>query len=81
MKVPVIANATARPYRDEAIGEILAQQIASSVQWVESVRVAIDMGEMEFAEMGSLILSKMVKEIQKSQAPINKASKGAEGRP
>ncbi len=38
LKTPVIANATARPYQDKEIPQLLSKQIVSSVLWVESVR-------------------------------------------
>ena len=67
LKTPVIANVTARPYRDHEIGELLARQISNSVRWSESIHYLIERGGMNFVEMGDRpILSKMVTEIQKN---------------
>lgn len=70
LKAPVIANATARPYQNDRIGELLATQIASPVQWTDSVRYLMGRGEIDFTEIGSSILSKMVQEIRRTEKPI-----------
>lgn len=61
---PVIANATAAPYATHAIRETLAAQIASPVRWTDSVRQVQAGGDVEFVEIGSNILTKMVSEIR-----------------
>jgi trans-AT polyketide synthase/acyltransferase/oxidoreductase domain-containing protein len=61
---PVIANATARPYEAGSIVQTLASQIASPVLWVESVRHVLRQGPVEFIEMGSSILMRMINEIR-----------------
>jgi trans-AT polyketide synthase/acyltransferase/oxidoreductase domain-containing protein len=66
-KVPVIANYTAKPYENDAIETTLANQIANCVRWVESIRYVMDRGDVEFVEIGSAILMKMVKEIGASR--------------
>ena len=60
---PVIANATARPYKAGRIAQTLSEQIASPVRWTDSVRYVLSQGEIEFTEINSSILSRMVKEI------------------
>ncbi len=70
LKTPVIANATARPYPDRKISQLLSRQIASSVLWVESVRYLMGVGEQTFTEIGSSILTNMVKEIQRTEQPL-----------
>ncbi|MCP4373216.1 MAG: malonyl CoA-ACP transacylase, partial [Deltaproteobacteria bacterium] len=70
LKTPVIANATARPYQDKEIPQLLSKQIISSVLWVESVRYLMGQGEQAFAEIGSSILTNMVKEIQRTEQPL-----------
>ena len=69
-RVTVIANATARPYDPARIAETLAMQIASPVQWVDSIRYVMGKGDVEFQEIGATILSKMVHEIRTKTAPI-----------
>ncbi len=73
----VIANATARPYEQEAIGETLASQIASPVRWAESMRYLMGQEVEDFVEVGNNgksfsgdVLTKMVAEIKNSQAPL-----------
>jgi trans-AT polyketide synthase/acyltransferase/oxidoreductase domain-containing protein len=66
----VIANADARPYDPARIAETLARQIASPVQWVDSIRYLMGKGEIEFQEIGAAILSKMVQEIRSKETPI-----------
>lgn len=70
LKTPVIANATARPYDDSKLTTTLSDQIASSVLWTESIRYLMGRGEMEFVEIGSAILTKMVTEITKTETPL-----------
>jgi len=69
-QVAVIANATARPYDPTRIAETLAAQIASPVQWVDSIRHVLGKGEVEFQEIGASVLSKMVQEIKTKTTPI-----------
>lgn len=38
LRATVIANVTARPYADDEIAQVLSDQIAGPVRWVESVR-------------------------------------------
>ncbi len=69
-KVPVIANATAAPYptgdgASAQIKSLLAQQITSSVHWVQSVRYLLRQGASELKESGpGNVLSGLVKRIQ-----------------
>ncbi len=67
-KVPVIANATARPYPlngSEAVKALLVSQITSAVQWSQSVRLLIGEGVTEFRETGpGNVLTRMVQQIQ-----------------
>ena len=70
LKIPVIANANARPYEHGKTAETLASQIASPVRWVDSIRYLMGKGVNDYVEIGSTILTKMVGEIQKSATPI-----------
>lgn len=69
-KIPVIANATARPYEPERIAETLARQIASPVQWVDSIRWLMGRGDVAFQEIGASVLTKMVAEIKAKETPL-----------
>jgi trans-AT polyketide synthase/acyltransferase/oxidoreductase domain-containing protein len=65
LKHPVIANVTARPYDEQHIPETLSDQITHAVLWRDSIRYLLGQNpEMEFQEIGSTILSKMVKQIK-----------------
>ncbi|MGA8164061.1 MAG: ACP S-malonyltransferase [Waddliaceae bacterium] len=48
LKTPVIANATARPYQDGEVADLLARQIAGSVLWSDSIYYLMDQGEVTF---------------------------------
>lgn len=61
---PVIANVNAMPYEDHAVALNLAEQIASPVRWVDSVRYALRAGVADFREVGSTILGNMVRDIR-----------------
>jgi trans-AT polyketide synthase/acyltransferase/oxidoreductase domain-containing protein len=52
LKVPVIANVTARPYENEKILETLEAQISSPVRWMESVEYLLKKEQVQFVEMG-----------------------------
>jgi malonyl CoA-acyl carrier protein transacylase len=71
LKLPVIANVTARPYPDDAIRENLTNQLASTVRWSESVRYLMALGvargaAMRFEEVGhGDVLSRLLQTIQK----------------
>jgi trans-AT polyketide synthase/acyltransferase/oxidoreductase domain-containing protein len=79
---PVIANATARPYERDRIAQTLSEQIASPVLWMESVRYVLGQGEVEFTEIGSTILTRMVTEISAEVASLHDVSApGTAGEP
>ena len=62
-KIPVVANATGRPYEPGSIIETLSAQIISPVRWMNSIQYALSQGEVEFVEIGSTFLRSMVREI------------------
>jgi polyketide biosynthesis malonyl-CoA-[acyl-carrier-protein] transacylase len=66
-QIPVIANATARPYPAAGIMEILAQQIDHPVRWTESIHYLIGEGIAEFVEIGpGNILTGLLRQIKSS---------------
>jgi malonyl CoA-acyl carrier protein transacylase len=72
-KIPVIANATARPYPTDNVSEsvksLLAQQITQSVRWTQSVSFLISQGVTQFSEMGpGNVLTRITQEIQQKTA-------------
>jgi trans-AT polyketide synthase/acyltransferase/oxidoreductase domain-containing protein len=70
---PVIANATARPYTDERVGELLLQQIHQPVRWHETIEAILDGGygdDPEFTEIGTgNVLSGMLRQIRRERVP------------
>jgi malonyl CoA-acyl carrier protein transacylase len=71
-KTPVIANVTAQPYpaqnASDSIKSLLVNQIAQSVQWVQSIRFLIRQGVTQFSEMGpGNVLTKSVQQIQQEK--------------
>jgi trans-AT polyketide synthase, acyltransferase and oxidoreductase domains len=71
LKIPVISNVYARPYRQSAIKENLLEQITHPVQWTDSVRFLMSRGEINFEEIGSgRILTGLINRIQKEAEPI-----------
>lgn len=70
-RIPVVANVTARPYQADAILETLADQMASTVRWSESVQYLLALGgeASEFIELGpGDVLTRLVQTIR-SQTP------------
>ncbi|MFE7840543.1 ACP S-malonyltransferase [Streptomyces sp. NPDC057474] len=68
---PVIANATARPYEQDRIGETLLQQIHQPVRWRETVEAILD-GEYgpepEFTEIGTgKVLAGLLRQIRRER--------------
>ncbi|MFJ4966511.1 Polyketide biosynthesis malonyl CoA-acyl carrier protein transacylase PksC [Streptomyces sp. ADI96-02] len=65
--VPVISNATGRPYERGTIPEMLSRQIVEPVRWSDSIRylLALD-ADLECEEIGGDALLRMVKSIAKS---------------
>lgn len=74
LKIPVIANVTARPYdgsNTTAISNLLSQQICSQVNWNDSVRYLMGKGESQFIEIGpGKVLNKLIEQIRKDQTPL-----------
>jgi len=67
-EIPVVANATARPYVAEAVRETLARQIGSSVRWLESMLWLLDQRDAEFEEVGpGAVLTKILAQIKKKR--------------
>lgn len=65
--VPVVANVTARPVRDEeTIRDLLVRQVYSPVRWEESVEWLIEDGVDTFVEIGpGKVLSGLIRKINR----------------
>ncbi|WP_452599227.1 ACP S-malonyltransferase, partial [Pontimicrobium sp. MEBiC01747] len=70
LKIPVISNVTARPYKDIEIADLLSQQISGSVKWCETIQYLMGKNVEEYQENGRGVLTKMVTEIRKTCNPI-----------
>ena len=67
--IPVVANATARPYEHDRVRETLASQIGSPVRWLDSMLFLLDSGVTEFQEVGpGSVLAKLIAQIKKKRA-------------
>jgi malonyl CoA-acyl carrier protein transacylase len=77
LKIPVISNVTARPYEDAEILDNLANQMASTVRWSESIQYLIGLGagaagSMQFEEVGhGDVLTKLVHTIKRLGARVS----------
>jgi [acyl-carrier-protein] S-malonyltransferase len=71
--IPVIGNIDAKPLTDvQAIREELAQQIATSVQWIRTIEYLVNAGVTTFVEIGpGQALTGMVKRIAKGVTTMN----------
>jgi len=66
LMVPVIANFTALPYRDNEIANNLVQQLDHGVRWTESIHYLLREDDSQFVELGSRgLLLRMVEEIKR----------------
>jgi [acyl-carrier-protein] S-malonyltransferase len=71
--IPVIGNISATPLtQEQEIREELAQQIASSVQWIRTIEYMVNAGVTIFLEIGpGQALTGMVKRIAKAVTTLN----------
>ncbi|WP_079031801.1 ACP S-malonyltransferase [Streptomyces specialis] len=51
-RIPVVANATARPYEAGSVARLLGEQVAAPVRWSESMRLLLERGVRDPAEVG-----------------------------
>ncbi|WP_189227101.1 PfaD family polyunsaturated fatty acid/polyketide biosynthesis protein, partial [Saccharothrix coeruleofusca] len=72
-RVPVIANATARPYPSGTTAAMLADQIVQPVRWTETVRYLLDAGVTEFVELGGAVLTKLVEQTRAASSATRSA--------
>jgi len=67
--MPVLSNATGRPYDPATARETLARQIGHSVRWLDSMLFLLSAGATEFEETGpGTVLGKILQQI-KRRAP------------
>lgn len=69
--IPVIANATARPYLPGQVRDTLASQITRSVQWTDSIRYLMGRGVSRFEEVGpGNVLARLIAQITQEATPL-----------
>ncbi len=81
LKLPVIANVSARPYQSDQIKTMLINQITHSVRWTESILYMLNKGVREFIEIGpGKVLRGLIKSIKQDSVLTKNKSKD-DGRP
>ncbi|HVI46504.1 MAG TPA: ACP S-malonyltransferase [Chitinophaga sp.] len=74
LRIPVIANATARRYTDNTVGDMLVRQLTHQVKWYESISRLIHQGCRTFCEAGpGDVLTKMQHFIEEAPMPASDA--------
>lgn len=71
-QIPVISNATARPYHPAEIKTNMIEQITSPVKWSESIRYLMGYEQMTFTEIGhGNKLTGLIRKIEKEAEPLD----------
>lgn len=71
LKIPVISNTYARPYKRGMVSDTLVKQISNSVKWVDSVRYMMGKGIEDIEEVGpGRVLSGMVRQVKRKSTPL-----------
>ncbi|MCX7923143.1 MAG: ACP S-malonyltransferase [Clostridia bacterium] len=71
LKIPVISNVYARPYKNNQVKRNLVDQIKSSVKWTETIRYLMGKGEVLIEQIGpGAVLKGMVNSIQREAEPL-----------
>lgn len=71
LKIPVIANVSARPYKNSEIKKNMIEQIRSSVKWTESIRYLMGKGVINIEQIGpGNVLTGMIKRIFRECTPL-----------
>lgn len=71
LQIPVIANFTARPYKNSEIKNNLDKQLTGSVKWLESMRYLMGKGVSDIRQIGpGTVLTNMLVKIKKESEPL-----------
>lgn len=70
-QIPIISNVRARPYKKSELKDVMAAQITSSVQWIDTIRYLMGKDVADFKELGpGNVLTKLVTKITKESRPL-----------
>jgi trans-AT polyketide synthase/acyltransferase/oxidoreductase domain-containing protein len=70
-RIPVLSNVTGRPHQDGAIAGGLAEQLTHVVEWNDTIRYLLGLGEADFTEVGpGTVLTKLVGKIREEAGPL-----------
>ncbi|WP_446038275.1 ACP S-malonyltransferase [Streptomyces sp. SID1121] len=70
LRIPVVANTTARPHTDDRLADELRRQLTSPVRWTETVRFLLERPEPVLHEVGpGQVLTGLVRKIREA-APV-----------
>jgi trans-AT polyketide synthase/acyltransferase/oxidoreductase domain-containing protein len=71
LKIPVIANITARPYEEGQLRQTLAAQLVRPVRWEQTVRYLLAEGAQDIEEVGpGRVLTGLVTKIREAVTPV-----------
>ncbi|GAA4670327.1 ACP S-malonyltransferase [Streptomyces chumphonensis] len=68
LRIPVIANTTARPYGDAGVADVLRRQLTEPVRWSETVEYVLDLPDPRLREIGpGNVLTGLTRRVQESR--------------
>ncbi|MGW6578801.1 ACP S-malonyltransferase [Streptomyces globisporus] len=71
LRIPVVANRTARLYPATGYADLLIRQISSPVKWYESISWLMSQGHQDFVEIGpGTVLTKLTDKIRREPLPV-----------
>ncbi|NGO72508.1 ACP S-malonyltransferase [Streptomyces boncukensis] len=74
LRIPVVANVTARPYRDGEVAELLVRQLTEPVRWTETLSYLLGLPDPDLHEIGpGTVLSGLTARIRQEREPASAA--------